>query len=130
MCNGQTSITIQKEEKKDTSLQYIKDRSRDIFYTKKIEIDKKFEDPCPKTKKEAEKWLKDGNFRVDIHSSDEDFAYVHFAWGKDAPDYEKRDEIQNELSKDLTELRDTVSIITDENTRLEALKAFEAKVYV
>ena len=133
MCYGQTTqanVTIQTPEKKDNSLQYIKDRAREIYYNKEHEIENAFEDPRPASKTEAEKWLKDGNFRVDIHSQNDAYHYCHFSWGKDKPDFAKMHSLMGDLSTDFTALKDTVSIISDEATRLQALKDFEAKTYV
>jgi hypothetical protein len=119
------------------SLNYIRDRAHTIFWTKNLEISNAFADPSPKNFKEAQLWVKEGNFRMekpdwmDHVDDDEDYGDPgYFRWGKTAPDMKKKEELLKALSDDVQDLRDKVTIVTDEQARLAALKEFEAKTYL
>jgi hypothetical protein len=118
---------------RDESLEYIRSRVRDIYYEKCRDIEKHFSDPEPKSFKEAQEWLKEGNFRVQKPSwvdDDESECYANFfCWGKTPIDYKKKKEAQEALEKAKTSIKDTCSIITDEQTRLKALQDFESATF-
>lgn len=110
----------------DASKDYIYSRIREIQWTKRCEIDSKFKPEYPKNKTEAKKWLKDGYFHLQTgDAEDEEEDYFEFQWGKKV-DYKERDAQWSALDKARQNTLDTVSVLTDEQARLKALKDFES----
>jgi hypothetical protein len=120
---------------RDESLEYIRSRVRDIYYEKCRDIEKHFSDPDPKSFKEAQEWLKTGNFRVQKPSwledcDDDTETYANFFhWGKTPIDQKKKTAAQEALETAKTLVKDTCSIVTDEQTRLKALQDFESSTF-
>jgi hypothetical protein len=106
----------------DPSLNYLRDRLSNEFYSKRSKVFDAFRRIYPKDKSEAEKWFAEGNFHVEIESEGD---APELEWGP-KKDLKKREAMLAELDKAYTDAKDTVSILTDETARLKALKDFES----
>lgn len=123
---------IDTQETRDSSLEYINRRLREIQFEKSQHIGDQFQEVQPKTCKQAKEWLKEGNYHISLpawYAEDMASGYMaleYFAWGKEAPDTKKRDALMEGLNKAYQEAKDTVAVLTDEQARLKALKDFES----
>jgi hypothetical protein len=130
----------------DTAKDYIVRRLYDAKYEHSRAIEKHFQPygKFPKTLKELKVMLKAGDYRLIEHyrsssESDEDFDYdededcFHWTealkWGKEKPDNKAYQAACKALSDKYDEVLDIVSIITDEDKRLEALQNFRSATF-
>jgi hypothetical protein len=107
----------------DASKDYVLQRLDRLKWTKECEISKKFSAPYPKTLKEAKKWLTEGFLHFEQDDEETDY-YGGWEWGKD--NTKERNLAYEALNKAYQDAKDTVSVLSDEQARLKALKDFES----
>lgn len=126
--------TMYDEKKTDETLRYVTRRLQDISWAKQQDLITHFKvnGIKPKSVKETKEWLKSGNYRIEVPKGfDEDeeghFFYWRdfFSWGKEEPNLDAYAEACAKLEKAHQAAKDTVSIVTDEQTRLKTVKDFQ-----
>ena len=128
----------------DTAKDYILRHLHDIRYEHSRALERHFQPygKAPKTLKEMKAWIKSGDYRViepkyasDDEEYDEDdedryFDWTDaFKWGKDKPDLKAYETAKKALEDRHQEVIDTVSILTDETTRLKVLRDYRTATF-
>jgi hypothetical protein len=108
----------------DASKDYVLDRLGRLQWQKELTIDDKFRTPYPKNKGEAKKWLKEGFLHFTDLGGDDENEYCGWEWGPD--NTKPRNEARTALHTAFQDAKDTVSVLSDEQARLKALKDFES----
>lgn len=131
MSYAQTHINLAPAQQ-DEGKAHIDQRVYSIFYDKKEELADKFlREDKPETYGDARKWIAEGKFQLTVDKSIKDEGDFNpynwsFRWGTKERDEEGFDQAMISLKKARQDCLDICSILSDENKRLEALKAFEA----
>lgn len=123
----------------DQAQKFIKSRLYDLKWEKNQELREffKMDGIYPKNKKEAEKWFKEGNYRLmkewEVDDED-DFGCggnlgLCTRWGKDEPDQKAFDKAVEAMSESYQNALDTVTIVTDEQKRLDILNEFKSATF-
>lgn len=135
--NAQECNMCYETKQPDAAKDYILLHLSDLRYTKRQELEKQFGlyGLSPSSFKELKEWLKSGNYRINDEpedfDEDEDGFYWQdaFRWGKDKPDHKAYKAAQKKLEEKYQEVLDLVSILTDEEKRLEALRNFRSATF-